>query len=228
MTAVRAAFDLDDLRRKQEEALLVNLDAKLLDADGRMRALPAAELARIDPVERFMWCARRARYGLPTLELIEHLHGLIRGRRAIEIGAGQGDLGRLLGIPMTDSAEQCTNAEMAYYYASIGHAPTKPPADVERISACDAVAKYKPEVVVASWVTQLFVAGDERARVGSSVFGVDELALLRAVPVYLHIGSEKSHRDKRALALPHREVHAPWLISRSFDSTNFLAIWGDA
>jgi hypothetical protein len=94
--------------------ILKRLDEAWLDSDGRVRALPAAAFD-VDPYDRFVWCAARARYGLPTVELVERLREMIGGRRALEVGAGQGDLGRLLGIPMTDSAQQ-TTAEMRAYY----------------------------------------------------------------------------------------------------------------
>jgi hypothetical protein len=209
-----------------EERVLRKFDAAWLGPDGRLRELPA-EAFDVDPKERFLWCAKRARYGLPTAELLAFLRDTIDGRPALEIGAGQGDLGRLLGIPMTDSGEQ-TSLDMRAYYALLGHAVTEPPPDVERLRALEAIEKHKPAVVIASWVTQLYLAGDEGPpRIGSSLLGVDELELLQRVPCYVHIGNEGSHRQKRALSLHHREIRAPWIVSRSLKpADNFIAIWG--
>ena len=44
-----------------------------------------------------LFCHYNARYGLPTLELIEWLKKELGDQRAIEIGAGSGDLGHLQG-----------------------------------------------------------------------------------------------------------------------------------
>ncbi|HEY3283412.1 MAG TPA: hypothetical protein VGN26_14180 [Armatimonadota bacterium] len=55
-------------------------------------------------------------YQFPTRELVLWLQELIRGRRAIEIGAGNGWLGWHLGIPMTDSYQQSEHPDTMLYY----------------------------------------------------------------------------------------------------------------
>lgn len=202
------------------------LDEELLDVNGRMRLLPAEHFKKWPHATLQLWCMRRARYGVPTTELVEFLREHI-GSDALEIGAGNGDLGRHLGIRMTDSAFQ-TLPDTRLFYELTGQPIIDPPADVERIEGLAAVKKYKPKVVVASWTTQLFKEGDQHAanRIGSSIGGVDELELLRLVDCYFHIGNAGVHRQKRALALKHREVKAPWLVSRSpVPEDNVIYIW---
>jgi hypothetical protein len=198
-----------------------------LDAKDRLPLLPASFYEAIDPVERFFWSAKNARYGLPTEELIAFLKKEIGDRTALEIGAGMGDLGSHLGIKMTDSAIQVTRPELSLYYRSLGHAPTDPPPDVERIDALEAIKRYKPDVVVGSWITQLYRKGDEEPpKIESSIYGVDEEEILRHVKKYIHIGNAKSHGQKRILFRPHHETRGTWICSRSLQSNeNNILIW---
>lgn len=201
------------------------LDAELLDDQGRMRLLPAEQFARIPHIHLQAFCVRTARYALPTVELIAFFRELISGQSALEICAGMGDIGRHVPMRMTDSAAQTLRSVRAHF-EHIGQAPTVPPRDVERIDALSAVAKHRPRIVVGCWVTQLYRDGDKRAGIGSSSRGVDELALIRSVDVYVHVGHDGPHSDKRALALPHETLRPTWLFSRGFEpARNVIHIW---
>lgn len=203
------------------------LDALLLDDQGHGRAPRAVDLLAFPPERIQVWAHLRARYGIPTAELLVCLRTILGARRAIEIGAGMGDLGRLLGIPRTDSYSQ-TSPELRALYAGMGQPVIEPPSDVERLDALAAIAKHKPEVVVASWVTQLYLPGDEKPpKIGSSVLGVDELTLLREVTTYVFVGNREVHGDKRALRKPHAEYQGDVLVSRAFTPReNVLYVWG--
>lgn len=200
------------------------LDRDLLNGD-RMRLLSAATLQAIDPNDLLYWCVTRARYALPTVELIDWLRDRIADRRAIEVAAGMGDVGFYLGIPMSDSYMQLL-PEMQLRYAAIGQSVTRPPKDVERLGALAAVEKYRPEVVIACWLTQAFQPGDEvPPKIGSSVYGPDERVLLERAE-YIHVGNRAVHGDKRILSRPHSEVTAPWLVSRAFNQAeNVIWTW---
>jgi hypothetical protein len=201
------------------------LDEQLLDkTTGRIRLMPAAELLAHGLLALQAWCVARARYQLVTTELIEWLKPLVHGRRAIEIGAGMGDLGHYLGIPMTDSAWQVEQeADTFFALAFRDQAPTNPPPDVERIDAEAAVAKYKPDIVVGCWITQKWHEGDDRG----SVHGVEEIRIVRAVDCYVHIGNHRVHSFKRILRLKHKERRAPWIVSRAFEpEENIIWTWG--
>lgn len=192
---------------------LAPLDRALLDGQGLVRLLPAADLHQIPRPALRYWLHMRAVYGLPTTELIAWLQEQIGERRAIEIGAGNGALGRALGIPRTDSHVQQTD-EMKQRYASLSigaQAPVSYPPDVKRMEALDAVDHYRPHTVVASWVSQKWRPGDEQA----FVYGVDEWALLKRVRRYIFIGALSSHDQKRILTRPHETYAPPWLVSRA-------------
>lgn len=60
-------------------------------------------------------------YVLPTTELLDVLDDLIQDYdRVIEIGAGTGSIGRLLGIKMTDSYLQQDNEAVKKVYEVTG------------------------------------------------------------------------------------------------------------
>ncbi len=204
------------------------LDRLLLDEKGRLKLFSAEEVLRVPNPQLRIWLQRTGRYSLPTMERIAFLKKAIGERSALEVAAGNGDLGSLLGIGMSDSYMQ-QQLVMQAYYASLGCAPTNPPPDVERLEAEAAIEKYRPEVVVASWLTQKYQDGDEGPpAIGSSIFGPDEAKIIGACRTYIHIGNQDTHRDKRAFALPYVKYEGmPWLLSRARrPEKNAIWIWG--
>lgn len=199
-----------------------HLDSILLDESGFCRPLPAAELRRIGRDQFRIWCARNAVYAYPSLELVEWLRELIAGRPAIEVGAGNGHLGRSLGIPMTDSGMQLMPA-VADHYRALGQAPTNPPDCVELLGAEEAVAKYRPQVVVASWLTHRWRPGMSEG----NEMGPEEENIVQACEAYVHVGNDGVHRQKPIWALEHRKEYHDWLVSRaSNEDLSHVAVWG--
>ncbi|MDO9352788.1 MAG: hypothetical protein Q7T55_03785 [Solirubrobacteraceae bacterium] len=73
--------------------------------------------------------------------LVRRLAGLIDGRRALEVAAGDGTLSRFLraeGVAITATDDHSWSA-VAF------------PEDVEKLGAAQAVKQYEPEVVICSW-----------------------------------------------------------------------------
>lgn len=202
------------------------MDEMLLDESGRVRVLPCSEYKNIPADHIKMWGNKNGVYCLPTVELIEWLRDRIGGRKAVEICAGNGAIGRALGIVTTDSHIQ-TMPEMAAYYKSIGQKPISPPSDVYEFEANEAIDTLKPKVVVASYATQKYEPGDEREpKIGSSVYGVDEIFLLQKVETYIFVGNDASHGDKRINAIAHETIRPDWLVTRAMEpSKNFIKVW---
>lgn len=200
-----------------------DISAELLDADGRLRIVPASVLQSTSAAERLLFGVRQGIYGLPTQELCTFLRERISGRCAIEIGAGHGELARALGIPATDNRQQEEPA-VAAHYQSLGQPTIRYGEHVEKLDAAVALAKYRPEVVVASWVTHRFEASHPSR--GGSVTGVDEAAIIAACQEYILIGNEHVHKHKPIWALAHEKISPPWLYSRAVNgSPDFIAIW---
>lgn len=201
------------------------LDERWLDENGRIRLLPAEEFRSVPLDHLRIWCHKHARYGIPTLELVEWLREQIDDQMAIEVGAGCGDLGYHLGIIRTDSYIQ-TDPKVRSYFFSLGQVPVTPPPDVIRMDAERAVRKYKPDVVIASWLTRRFVPGRDRQGVSQAfAYGAREEEIVRAA-TYIHIGNRNVHGEKNILSLPHEEYQFDWLVSRARDqSQNVIWVW---
>lgn len=204
---------------------VIYLDDQLLDGDRRIRPATAAFAQSFPLAHLRAWAGIRGRYQIVTAELLLWLRDRIGGRTALEVAAGFGDLGSHLGVVMTDSGIQC-RPEVRRYYASLGQAAIDPPSDVICRDAVTAVDQNRPQVVVASWLTQSFAPGDAEAGIGSSVFGADEGLIIGKCDTYIHIGNANVHGDKRALALPHETHSFPWLVSRAADQAkNVIYVW---
>lgn len=206
--------------------VLADLSARWETPEGRLKLLPASEFQSVPHDHLRLWCHQTARYGIPTVELIEWLKEEIGGRFAIEVGAGNADLGHLLGITSTDSRIQQT-PELRAYYALGGQIPTDPPPDVRSMDAITAIKHYSPQVVVASWLTRKFIVGKDReGKAEASIYGPEEEKIIKRCRVYIHIGNDNVHGQKTILSLPHDTYYFPWLVSRAEDQgKNTIKVW---
>lgn len=202
------------------------MNATFLDDKGYIKLLPSEVFLREDPSQLRIWCTQHAIYGVPTIELVAWLRERIGSQSTIEIGAGNACLGLHLGIRSTDSYIQ-NDPLMRLYYGFTNQPISKPPIEVFKYDAKHAIKVFNPKVVIASWVTQLFVNGiDQEGQAQASIYGVDETALLRKVKCYIFVGNENSHGQKRILAQPHQTFKFPWLVSRAADPTkNVIYVW---
>ena len=188
------------------------LEMLLLPA-GQLVAVPAAELARFGQEQLSAFCHKHAVYQLPTTELIQFLAAETGSRCAIEIGAGNGSVGRALRIPRTDSHLQQSNEPgVTALYDRPGQPRIVYPPDVEKLTAQQAVAAYRPQVVIGCWITERY-----RSETGRGMaYGVDEQALLEQVETYIHVGNKRTHGGKGILRRAwHRQLQPSWLYSRS-------------
>src|SRR5690606_13301035 len=93
----------------------------VMTAGGKIQVVPAQVYRDTTIQERALLGAREALYCLPTHELVQWLSGAIGGRRAIEIGAGNGVLSAALGITATDNKLQ-SRADIIAHYKALGQA----------------------------------------------------------------------------------------------------------
>jgi hypothetical protein len=201
------------------------VDRALLLENGRMRLMPAQELLSWGLWRLQAWCILRARYQFVTTELVAWLKDRIAGRSALEIGAGQGDLGWHLGIRQIDLGGQ-REAFAASGMRALEQMPTDPPLDIERIDAESAVRKYAPEVVVGAWITQTHHLPTAGVHPSIAAYGVEEIRIVGAVDTYIHVGNDLVHGQKRILGRKHRTYRPPWLVSRGADQgKNAIRVW---
>lgn len=196
--------------------------AGALTATGELNVLPAAFWAEFTQQEIALFCHRQALYCIPTQELIAWLQEKLGDNRAIEIGAGAGVLGSALGITATDSFLQARPDVQAAYQAS--QQPTiRYGANVVKLDAELALAKYRPEVVVAAWVTHKWKAS-EAWREGN-MYGVDERKIVRQAD-YVFLGHDHVHRHKPILDLTHETYYFDWQVSRATSpGRNYIKVW---
>lgn len=184
---------------------------QLLIKDEKIITVPHADLAKFTFPQIQMFCLVHGLYQLPTTELIEFIQSEIGDTSAIEIGAGNGCIGRSLGIPMTDSMLQ-TRPEVIAEYESMGQPVIKYGNDVENLDGVAAVEKYRPQTVVACWVTNLM---EEGVDIGNP-HGVKEERILEIAQKYIHVGNLNIHAHKPILKkYPVTALHFPWIISRA-------------
>jgi hypothetical protein len=201
-----------------------DIGVDVLGDDGHPKIMPAAYYESTTAEERALFGVRNGVYALPTQELIAWLRGFIAGRRAIEIGAGNGIIARALDIPATDSHMQELPGVRAIYDASKQPTVTYG-RHVERLSARQATRKHNPQVVIAAWVTHKY--DEKRHDAGGNMFGVDERDVLQNCEHYVFIGNTQVHASKPLWGTePMLLEHAPWLHSRAFNgSPDFIAVW---
>lgn len=190
-----------------------------------LKLLPASEYQKINPAHLRLWALHKGRYGFPTSELIDWLKEEIGSQFAIELGAGKGDLGRWLGLIQTDSYIQ-TTPEVKAIYEAMGQPIIEPPESVLEYDAAMAVKGLKPDIAIASWLTQLVVEEECVPSTQGSVYGADEFQIIANVKKYIHVGNKGSHGEKKVLSLPHKELQFPWLVSRAENQEdNIIYIW---
>lgn len=205
-------FEVNPADIKHDLALL---EREALDATGRLKVMPSAFYRDIAQGALSVFCVKHGHYALPTHELLDIINQKIMevspSRNALEIGSGNGTLGAGLGITCTDNFQQDT-PELQRYYAQIQQATVKYGDHVKRLPALDAVDYYKPEVVVAAWVTHKWNPAEPH-RKGNEA-GVDEKILLSKIKRYIFVGNGRPHQDKPLLEVPHQTLQGDYLFSR--------------
>lgn len=186
--------------------------------------MPASFYRQFSTEEMMLFGHQNALYNIPTQELVNWLREGLTGQRAIEIGAGNGVLADALQIPATDNWMQ-TWPDIIAHYAMIRQPVIRYGEQVENLDAAEAIAKHKPDVVLACWVTHRYQA--EQHQLGGNMFGVDEAALCDSCQTYIHVGNSATHANKPILKRPHRRYQFDWLVSRAKNpELNEIRVWG--
>lgn len=209
-----------------ETAPTLCLDHRMiLEPNGALRLMPASYYDSLDWNELRIWCHHNARYGLPTVELVEWLKERIGGRSVLEIGAGSGDLCHHLGIRGVDNHQQ-TWPDVAIHYALNGQPAIKYGPWVQNHDAVKAVKMFKPKVVIGSWITHWIDPDKPMPAGGGNMYGVKEAQILELVDEYIMIGNLEVHKAKPIRSLPHEELSLPFVKSRAHNpQLDRIFIW---
>ena len=165
----------------------------LFNDAGVLQPMPAAFWEAQTREAKMIFGHKHGLYAFPTIELIEWLKQKLEGLNAIEIGAGNGAFCGALGIKGTDNYQQ-EIPRYRHLYELTGQPIIKYGAHVEKLDALAAVNKYKPDAVLACWVTHLF--DHRRPELKGNEIGVDEGKLLNLVDNYFFVGNTNIHTKK--------------------------------
>ena len=195
---------------------------KVVMEGNEMKILPASVWESFSWSEVRMLLHETGVYVVPTEELIDFLDKQIGEYSAIEICAGNGFVGRELGIPVTDSYQQQDDVATKLYYQALGQPCIRYPKDVIKLEANKAVGRFRPHTVVACYATHKWrydtMSGNDK--------GVDFQRLMRRVHRLILVGNTEVHKDNPLMDVPHEEVILPGLITRSaHPETNRIFIW---
>lgn len=178
----------------------------ILLKDGELQVLSAAELSQINNTDLRIWCHHKGVYGIPSQELIEIIKLHLVDNKSIEVGGGCGVFGRALNIPSTDSMIQNDSA-VRVYYALLGQPPVTYGKHVIHLEASDAIARFTPDVVFGSWVTQYVSPLEPELPVGGgSVYGLKEDEFLPHIKKYVVYGNDRIHGQKEIFSNPKYKV----------------------
>lgn len=199
------------------------IERHLIDENGFLRCVPAAELLSFGIVPLRYFAHKFGIYQFPTVELITLLSEIINGRKCLEIGAGRGDVGRLLKVKMTDSHQQA-KPQYRLLYESLGQPPIKYPKDVERLNAKEAIKKYRPEVVLGCWVTHRY--DPKKHEAGGNIDGIDSDFIIQRAKNFVFVGNSETHKFWQIPChSEYRIYHSDGIISRAAHGQNFVAVF---
>lgn len=211
---------MEQTRVIKEKVDTANIRKAIMDGK-EMKILPYSDWMKFSRTEVRMLLHETATYVAPTEELLDYLDNLIGQEKTIEIGAGNGYIGRELNIKMTDSYQQ-QNPIVKAYYEFMRQPVIKYPADVWKMDAATAVRRLKPHTVLGCYVTHKW---REDTQDGNDM-GVDMFDLLKHCKRFIMVGNLHTHRNNPLMEIPHEEIELPGLLTRSTDdSTNRIFIW---
>lgn len=210
---------------------IIDLENILLDDHGLYKAVPSAVLAVFDHADLYKFGCKHAVFQFVTTEMLDWIKEKINGVSSLEINAGNGVISRTLGITGIDSRIQDKPefqqiAKEKYGELMDEMSFTKPPKEIKKYEALEAVRVFRPHTVIGAYVTQKGTIADKLTGVVSNHWGVDERQMLTKIKRYIKFGSITTHGTTRILDLPHEELHFDWLYTRHPDRIqNRVWIW---
>ena len=185
----------------------------IYNPSGELNILSYSFYDEVEPTHIRQFCLENGIYCLPTRELIEFLKDQIKDQKTIEIGAGHGAICKALNIIGTDSYLQ-EREDMKREYALMQQTTVQYGKHVEKLDAEEAIRKYKPNTVIAAWVTHKY--DPKRHYKEGNMWGVRENKILEKCKRYIFVGNTSPHRIKLILDVPHITIEPEWLVSRIF------------
>ena len=189
---------------------------RIVDVHGHIQPRPSYDWFELGYVNIQYVLLQIGLYTAPTTELIDWLDSQISDDPqyvpdAIEICCGHGVIGRALGIPITDSMLQAQPA-IQDLYRQQGQPTIQYDDDVKCLTAVEAIKKYRPMYVIASYATHKWKKGQKTG----NAFGVDNFWVANNCYKYFLIGNDNIHNNSEdnVFKRKHETYSFPWLITR--------------
>ncbi|MHD0644224.1 hypothetical protein ACYPKM_01140 [Pseudomonas aeruginosa] len=223
MSQANQPYEINDI----DHAEIIALATQAMDGD-QLKVMATDFYRQFSQKSISVFCMHFGLYCLPTIELLDVLNRLIMevspSRNAIEIGSGNGAIGRGLGIPATDNFMQ-DDPTISSLYQAQGQATIKYGTNVTKIDGNRAVKEMRPDVVIAAWVTHKY--DERRPQHEGNMFGVVEEDILKQVKRYVVVGNKQIHKQKPIMPKVSQVIEGDFLISRSlrFPGENAIFVW---
>ncbi len=202
---------------------LDELESLAFNEAGVFQILPAVTWNQFSQNHISQFCIKHGMYCIPTVELIHWLKARVKGKRALEVGAGSGVVGRAVGIRMTDNFQQDI-PKYKFLYDQMKQSTVTYGKDVLNYDAVAAVKRFRPHIAIGCWVTHKF--NPKYPDCGGNEIGLREHQILKHVEEYIVIGNNAVHNKKLIMEVPHETFNPGWLISRGFHADqNRIYIW---
>lgn len=180
--------------------------------DGELQVVEAKCYSKYTLDQINFFSHKHAFYTLPTVELIDWLSERIKGKRAIEICAGSGIIGKALGIPCSDNYMQKKFKEVVFHYNITKQPTVNYGSHVIEKDANMHVKEECPDVTIGSWVTQKFCP---KKQCGNA-YGPIEEDFFRYCKTYIHLGNKLTHDWKDIVdTRDHESLYFDWYKTRS-------------
>jgi hypothetical protein len=193
----------------------------MYDSRNKLNVFSYEFLQRQDPYKLVQFCVEEGIYCLPTTELIDFLKKEISGLNTIEIGAGNGVLGRSLKIISTDSYQQEIPEQMILHTLS-KQGLVKYGKKVQKMDGVTAVKTYKPDCVIGPWIMHKW----RDDTYDGNDWGIDMEFIYEHVKKFIIIGNTGYHLNNPILDRVSRKYTPEWLMSRFIiDNEKIDTIW---
>ncbi len=190
-----------------------------------MKLLSAKDLMQFGWEKLRVFAHHYAIYQFPTIELLELLKNVIGDDldNCIEIGAGRGDVGRLLGVKMTDSKQQ-DKKQYQEMYAKIKQPTIIYPSDVKGLNYKEAIKKHRPKTVLGCWVTHKYDPKHHSA--GGNIEGIESDYIIKRAK-FVFVGNLETHKNWRIPEMcQYKTYFNEGIISRAANhAANFVAVF---
>lgn len=217
-----------DITPVEASTIIAHMD-KLFLSNRLPKIEPSSMYRELPHIWQALWANHNGIYSIPTDELVTFVRGKIGARSSHEIGSANSVLARYLkgsGMHCSDPRSQETTLIKALVNLTASNPPFTP-SWVSHKNAKQVVEDYKPDVILAQWVTPggMKNSGDQSGR---NSYGPDYKDMLTKIEELIFVGNKDVHQEVMfgELGEPDEQIEGDWILSRAFiPDRNAIWIW---